>query len=558
MKLRRFTFLFLLAGVPFLTSAHEAEEANAVLAACVQKWGAIETLHETAEFGIGRQDGMSFNIQMEYFYQKGGARLIKTPRTHFYSTAESAVSYRPEKDRKTYLYMMPDEAADMTRQLGAEEEFMPDKHWLFADADNRKYIVGRLLSRNEQKRRMPDEEIAGRRLNVVVREQVVYRYLAGKSQWLKYWIDPDTGLFVKTVSMERPDWAEPEKPDPRKDQEWPTEIKDAFYVAGQQTVNEPIPDDTFVFVPPPDSTELIMDEDIEVAPVPSEGELPDERCFFCRKMHYSIGIPQAENGDSFFTQRWQIDAADALEIRFSPTMKVENLTPFRYGIHFINGALRVVRLSDGTVLHNLDIPEAFGRRNLNKRLPKWHYMRHPDGDYLVAEQILYKRQKDPIYDSIDIKSAYLVGLPLTEGGNVWMQKTCPSGRQNTFIWSVSDDEDLLVEFRSSSLAVRDIQGNFLFNWTAKGRGVENIKLIYDGKPCMVVQRKDTLTCYDLNYPVIMSKDEGEEICFPGSHTGSDLTALHLAVQENNMAGVKALLASGEDVNVQDSLGMTPQ
>ncbi len=239
-----------------------ADEAlDAWLGAYPAKLDAIQSVREKAEMRMEMAMGgmKSQNaIQMEFIYRRPDGLVAKGMFFDLYCLGTNATTYQPMQ--KEYRRQEIEGMEELLDGFQAKMlMLMSDKKvMLRTDEEGRAEALDEFFT-SEEARRLPDEELDGRKCEVFVDQMETM--FGARSSWAKIWLDAETGLLRRFESIPAPEWVKAgEEAD---DDEMNRALRDmkVSYVVLEQRVNEPVPDEAFLFVPPEGATEEVVTED---------------------------------------------------------------------------------------------------------------------------------------------------------------------------------------------------------------------------------------------------------------------------------------------------------
>lgn len=260
------------AGLWLAGSCAGDEALDAWLAAYPAKLDALQSVREKGEFRMEMSMGgmKSQNVvEMEFIYRRPDGLAAKGMFYDLYCLGTNATTYQAMKKeyRREAVAGLPELLADYRTKMLM---LTSDKTVLLkTDEDGRAEALANFFT-SEDARRLPDEALDGRTCAVFVDQMETPMGAAGS--WAKIWLDAETGLLRRMEGVPKPDWAADD--DAADDDEMVRALRDMkiSYVATEQRVDEPIPDEAFVFVPPEGATEdVVTPEEAEVEEIAAEG-----------------------------------------------------------------------------------------------------------------------------------------------------------------------------------------------------------------------------------------------------------------------------------------------
>lgn len=256
-----------LAGCLWAGTVAADEALDAWRAAVPAKLDALQTVREKAEMRMEMAVGGMKSVQimeMEFLFRRPDALVAKGPFAEVYVLGTNATTYQKmmknEYRRETaadgLFAFMKDVQAEML-MLQADKKLL-----LQADADERTEILDDLLG-EAGARRLPDEELDGRTCEVLA-TQMDSMF---KTDWVKIWLDAETGLLRRIESVPAPEGAPAKEAAEEDEPEMARTLRDVkiVYAVLEQQVNEAIPDEAFAFVPPEGATEDVVTPEEEQA-----------------------------------------------------------------------------------------------------------------------------------------------------------------------------------------------------------------------------------------------------------------------------------------------------
>ena len=256
-----------LAALIVAGAAGADEGIEAWRAAYPAKVAALQAVEERAELRMefdvrGMQSRQTMEIQ--FAFRRPDALAVKGPFMEMVALGTNAVVFESLM-KKTY--------SRQTVEEGGLAEFVGELHspmlmvffdktaLLAADEEGRIEALEDVFV-SPHARRLPDEELDGRRCEVFVDEAGERLFAA---QWMKVWIDAETGLLRRMESVPRPEWAgEEDEPEDEGFAGAMKSMKMVFEVL-EQRVNVDLPDERFEFVPPEGATEEVFDPEVAEA-----------------------------------------------------------------------------------------------------------------------------------------------------------------------------------------------------------------------------------------------------------------------------------------------------
>lgn len=256
-----------MAGVAWADGADEAAKAlEDWKASYPAKLDALQSVEEKAEFRMEFDiRGMKSlqTMELEFAYRRPDGLAVKGPFMEVVCLGTNAVVAQTLMEKNYSRQTIGENGlADFVGNLQAQMLMLQSdkKVLLRTDEEGRQEEMDGFFQ-SEHARRLPDEDLDGRRCEVFVDEVEGGMFM---TQWAKVWLDAETGLLSKFESVPKPDWVPADEEALEGREALADLMRDMriSYVVREQRVNEEIPDARFVFVPPEGMEEEVVEPEV--------------------------------------------------------------------------------------------------------------------------------------------------------------------------------------------------------------------------------------------------------------------------------------------------------